>query len=91
MFSSISWQTYLVTLSGLCFIYYLSILLWFYRKELWQFLSNNPQSEFQEELAEAHSVIGQAKSTSHPMSSEELHFDEPRSISNKQNPTNDED
>lgn len=91
MFSSISWQTYLISLSGLCFIYYLSILLWFYRKELWPFLSNNPQSEIQDEFTGKDSIIGQAKPSSRSISSKELHFDEPESITNLQNPANNED
>ncbi|HTN19774.1 MAG TPA: hypothetical protein VL125_04830 [Pelobium sp.] len=90
MFTSISWQTYLTTLSGIVTIYYLGILLLFYRTEfIALFTGNLKTKEHRNETAdfETDSVIGEVKNDEHysSVSSEELQFHHETEIKQSEN------
>ena len=79
MFTSISWQTYLIVLLGITSIYYLSILLWFYGKDLFAFI--NGKQITSTEYSENHSsdsVMGAAKEDESfsAVNADELQFSE---------------
>lgn len=90
MFTSISWQAYLTTLSGIVTIYYLGILLLFYRTELTSLFTGNLKTEnHRHETAdfETDAVIGEVKIDEHytSVSSEELQFHHETEIEQSEN------
>jgi hypothetical protein len=96
MFSTISWHEYLIVISGICFIYYLSILLWIYKKDFLNFLGIRKYQDeaLVSDIDSHHSVLGQAKLFSTTsVSSEELQFvnEESQSINHLSNPAAHED
>ncbi len=79
MFTSISWQTYLIALLSIVTIYYLCVLLLFYRAELWALKSQNQTPQNQNDFinnSETDSVMGSVKQDESysSVSSEELQF-----------------
>lgn len=90
MFTSISWQAYLTSLSGIVTIYYLGILLLFYRTELISLFTGNLKTKnHRNEKAdfETDSVIGGIKNDEHYSSvrSEELQFHHETEIEQSEN------
>lgn len=62
MFTSISWQAYLIALLGITTIYYLGILIWFYHKDLLAFINGNKISSTEDfENRSSESIMGEAK------------------------------
>ena len=90
MFTSISWQAYLITLSGTVTIYYLVILLLFYRTELISLFTGNLKTQNHRNETddfETDSVIGEVKNNEHysSVSSEELQFHHETEIEQSEN------
>jgi hypothetical protein len=90
MFTSISWQAYLITLSGIVTIYYLGILLLFYRTELTSLFTGNLKTKEhrnENDDFKTDAVIGEVKSDEHysSVNSEELQFHHDTEIEQSEN------
>ena len=87
MFTSISWQTYLITLLGIVAIYYLGILLFYYRADFISLFTGkeNPQNSSAD--FETDSIMGEVKPDEHysSVSSEELQFHHDTEIEQSEN------
>jgi hypothetical protein len=96
MLSSISWHQNLTTISGICVIYYFSILLWFYKSRLLQFVGLSQKSNLDDSDISDHEkfILGKAKTDEmiESVSAEELEFSETNQENeNPLNPISDED
>ncbi|HEX7358348.1 MAG TPA: hypothetical protein VF270_11615 [Ignavibacteriaceae bacterium] len=97
MFTSISWQAYLIVLLGITTIYYLSVLLWFYGKDLFAFINGKQISSTEDsENHSSDSIMGAAKENEsfNAVNADELHFTENEEFSESIHPltqTTDED
>lgn len=96
MFISISWQAYLITLLGIVAIYYLSILLMYYRAEFISLFVGKENRQDSIEDFQTDSIMGEVKQDERysSVSSEELQFHHETEIEQSENlliPTRHED
>jgi len=79
MFTSISWQAYLIALLGITAIYYLSVLLWFYGKDLFAYINGKQTSSTDDsENHSSDSIMGAVKEEDSfsAVNADELQFSE---------------
>lgn len=79
MFTSISWQAYLIALLGITTIYYLSVLLWLYGKDLFAFINGKQISSREDsENHSSDSIMGavQEDQSFSSVDADELQFSE---------------
>ncbi len=87
MFISISWQTYLITLLGIVAIYYLGILLLYYRADFISLFIGKENPQDSTEDFQTDSIMGEVKQDERysSVSSQELQFHHETEIEQSEN------